>query len=263
MSITASYKLFDSHFHIIDKRFPLVENQGFLPDYFSCVDYLERLSDYSLSGGTIVSGSFQGLDQTYLVNTLKTLGPNYVGVTQLPATVSDEEILKLDQAGVRGVRFNLKRGGSEGLDKLESFARRIYELSGWHTELYVASSELDNLVPLLISLPKVSIAHLGLTRRGLPTLLELVEKGIKIKATGFYRVDFDPAEAISAITAIDVEALFFGTDLPSTRAARPYSDDDFKLVIETLGDDVARQVFYDNPIKFYQPKKCHPSLSEL
>ena len=42
--------------------------------------------------------------------------------------VSDEEILVLNKIGVRAVRFNLYRGGSEALDKLESFARRIYDL---------------------------------------------------------------------------------------------------------------------------------------
>ena len=46
--------LFDSHFHIIDKRFPLVANNGYLPDEFNCHDYLQRTADYSLCGGAIV-----------------------------------------------------------------------------------------------------------------------------------------------------------------------------------------------------------------
>jgi hypothetical protein len=31
---------------------------------------------------------------------------------------------------VRAVRFNLRRGGSEGAGKLESFARRVHEVAG-------------------------------------------------------------------------------------------------------------------------------------
>jgi hypothetical protein len=44
----------------------------------------------------------------------------------------------------------------------------------------------------------------------------------------------------------------FGTDLPSTRAARPYKDGDFRLVIDALGEDSARRVFYENASDFYK-----------
>jgi len=147
------FKLFDSHFHIIDNRFPLIRNQGYLPDNFSTTTYLNRTKDYLAIGGTIVSGSFQGFDQDYLLAALANLGPNFVGVTQLPATVSDAELIRLDQAGVRGVRFNLKRGGSEGIEKLDRFSRHIYDLVGWHTELYVDSKDLPDLHNILIQLP--------------------------------------------------------------------------------------------------------------
>ena len=47
----------------------------------------------------------------------------------------------------------------------------------------------------------------------------------------------------------------FGTDLPSTRAPRPYRDDDYALVLETLGEKRAADVFYRNALEFYRPKK--------
>ena len=254
MTMTNEYKLFDSHFHIIDKHFPLVPNQGFTPDSFSHSDYVTRLQGYDLVGGAVVSASFQALDQSYLLAALDALGPGFVGVTQLPISVSDEEIVRLDLAGVRGVRFNLKRGGSEGVENLERFAQRIYEIAGWHVELYVDSKELSDLFSHLISLPLVSIAHLGLSGVGFPTLLKLVEKGVVIKATGFSRVDFDVKKALKEIVSINPEALFFGTDLPSTRAPQPYSDNDFFLVIEAVGEVMAKNVFYNNAFNFYQPK---------
>ena len=253
MTTTKSFKVFDSHFHIIDKRFPLVPNQGFTPDHFSCSDYVTKVQEYDLVGGTIVSGSFQTFDQSYLLAALEELGPNFVGVTQLPETVSDEEVLKLNRVGVRGVRFNLKRGGSEGVESLERFARRVYEIAGWHVELYVDSKDLHSLFSLLVSLPLVSIAHLGLSGAGFPTLLKLVENGTVVKATGFSRVDFDVKQALKEIVSINPNALVFGTDLPSTRAPRPYSDDDFYLIVEAVGEDLARKVFYDNAINFYRP----------
>lgn len=253
---TQDFKLFDSHFHIIDKRFPLEKNNGFLPDYFSCDQYRERLKNYNLSGGAIVSGSFQALDQSYLVAALKELGPGYVGVTQLPAGVSDAEILELDAAGVRGVRFNLKRGGSEGVEVLESFAHRLYDLAGWHVELYVDSRDLPELLPMLKTLPRLSIAHFGLSKDGVPNLLKLAEYGCLIKATGFYRVDFDVKPVIKELARVNPDRLVFGSDLPCTRASRPYSDDDFMLVVDALGKELAAKVFHDNAVEFYRPSSC-------
>jgi hypothetical protein len=41
----------------------------------------------------LVSGSPQpAIDQTYLFNALQTLGSSFVGVTQLPSTVTDKEV---------------------------------------------------------------------------------------------------------------------------------------------------------------------------
>lgn len=246
-------KLFDSHFHIIDPKYPLVANQSYLPPTFTVEDYLKKARDLNVVGGAVVSGSFQAFDQTYLLAALKALGSSFVGVTQLPATVSDDEILKLDSAGVRAVRFNCKRGGSESLDKLESFAKRVHELAGWHVELYIDSKDLRDLTSLLLDLPAVSIDHLGLSKEGFPHLLSLVEKGVKVKATGFGRVDFDIKPALEDLARANPDALMFGTDLPSTRAKRPFSDEDLQLVLDTFDTRVAEKIFYANAVAFYKP----------
>ena len=249
-------KYFDCHFHIIDKHFPVVANQGFMPDAFTSEDYLERLKAVGLCGGAVVSGSFQAFDQSYLLHALKILGPTFVGVTQVPQSVSDQELQELNSAGVRAVRFNVKRGGSEDIRHLENFARRVHQLVGWHTELYVDSAELADLYETLMTLPAVSIDHLGLSKAGFPTLLKLAEKGVRVKATGFGRVDFDVRPALTDLYAANPRSLMFGTDLPSTRAPRPYQDDDYTLVLETLGEEKAADVFYNNAIEFYRPTKA-------
>ncbi len=246
------FPLFDSHFHIIDRRFPLTPNNGYLPDDFVCGDYRSQLSRYDLRGGAVVSGSFQAFDQSYLLDALKTLGPGFVGVTQLPATTPDAEILELDRGGVRAVRFNLKRGGSEDVRHLDTMARRVFDLAGWHVELYVDSRDLDGLFSTLAHLPAVSIDHLGLAQEGFGTLLKLAERGVRVKATGFGRVDFDAVNALSILHRANPRALMFGTDLPSTRAPRPYLDDDFLLVAGALGEAAARAVFYNNAAEFYR-----------
>src|SRR3972149_1515944 len=71
--------IFDSHFHMMDARFPLVANQGYLPNNFTCADYLERARKLKIAGGAIVSGSFQAFDQNYLVAAIEDLGPTFVG----------------------------------------------------------------------------------------------------------------------------------------------------------------------------------------
>ncbi|HKK01625.1 MAG TPA: amidohydrolase family protein [Desulfuromonadales bacterium] len=147
--------------------------------------------------------------------------------------------------------FNLKRGGSEDVTHLERMARRVHDLAGWHVELYVDSKELPELFDTLVTLPAVSIDHLGLSREGLPTLLRLVERGVRVKATGFGRVDFDVRDTLATIDAINPEALMFGTDLPCTRAPRPFRDDDLRLIIETLGEQRAARVLCKNAMEFY------------
>jgi predicted TIM-barrel fold metal-dependent hydrolase len=249
-------KYFDCHFHIIDKNFPVVPNQGFMPDAFTAEDYLARVKDIDLCGGAVVSGSFQELDQTYLYHALKVLGPTFVGVTQVPQTISDQELQVLNNAGVRAVRFNVKRGGSEDIRHLENFARRVHKLVGWHTELYIDSTDLVPLFDTLVALPAISIDHIGLSKAGFPTLLKLAEKGVHVKATGFGRVNFDVAGALNELYAANPKALMFGTDLPSTRAPRPYLDSDYELVLEALGEEKAANVFYKNAIDFYRPKQA-------
>lgn len=249
--------LFDAHLHIIDPRFPLVPNRDYLPDFFTCDDYRKRIASLELkiAGGAVVSGSFQQFDQSYLIDALSQLGPGFVGVTQLPETTSDAEILRLQAAGVRAVRFNLYRGGSEQLENLERFARRIYELAGWHVELYVDSGDLPDLESRLTALPKVSIDHLGMTRTGYASLLRLVEGGMRVKATGFGRVRLDVAAALREIATIDPSALLFGTDLPGTRAMRPFEAKDLDLILNTLGETLAQRVLHGNAVEWYRPDK--------
>lgn len=248
-----SFPLFDSHFHIIDPRFPLVPNQGFLPEVFTCADYLQRMQAYDLQGGAIVSGSFQAFDQSYLLHALKMLGAGFVGVTQVPAESSDAELAALNVAGVRAVRFNLKRGGSEEIGQLESMAQRVYQLFDWHVELYVDAKNLGDIKSTLVRLPAVSIDHLGLSKEGLADVRYLLERGIKLKACGFGRVDFDVKKVLPGLYAINPDALMFGTDLPSTRAPRSYADQDYALVQACLPNAAAvRKVVYDNARRFYR-----------
>ncbi len=241
--------LFDSHLHIVDPRFPLVPNRGYVPEPFTVEDYRARTHHLPVDGGAVVSGSFQAYDQTYLADALRRLGPGFVGVAQVPPDISDEDVLALARIGVRAFRANVFRGGRERLDDLERLAPRVAELAGWHAEVYLDARDLPEIAPRLPR--RVVIDHLGRSRAGLPALLELVEHGAFVKASGFSRTDHDVPAALRAIAAVNPGALLFGTDLPSTRAPRPFADADVDLVIEALGEPLARRALHDNAAELY------------
>jgi len=105
-------RLFDSHCHIIDHRFPIVANQGYVPPAFPLDTYLAQAKPLGVVAGAIVSGSFQAFDQSYLADVLPRLGAGWVGVTQIPNDHPDAEIAKLAALGVRAVRFNMSAAAS-------------------------------------------------------------------------------------------------------------------------------------------------------
>ncbi|SDS91547.1 Predicted metal-dependent hydrolase, TIM-barrel fold [Maribacter dokdonensis] len=248
-------KIFDSHFHIINPKFPLVENNGYLPPDFTVENYVEQTKGFGIEGGAIVSGSFQKFDQEYLLDALKTFGENYFGVANIPIEMKYSELNRLDESNIRAVRFNLKRGGSESLKNLVELSNRLYDAYNWHTELYVDSKNLNELKSTLKQIPTFSIDHLGLSKTGLKELFYWAEKGVKIKATGFGRLDFNPITAMKKIYSINPDSLMFGTDLPSTRAKIPFTFDDLQSIMNSFSDIEQERILYQNATDWYKKNK--------
>lgn len=139
------------------------------PGPFTAVDYRDRVAGLGVAGGAVVSGSFQGFDQSYLVGALAALDPTLVGVTQLrPPT--------------RGREHTAAPGRA------------------WRQD-----------------------------------------QGHRIRAGDPQSGQRDPA-----IMAVNPSALMVGSDLPSTRARRPFRDEDFDLVRQVLDPAQVRAVFWDN-----------------
>jgi predicted TIM-barrel fold metal-dependent hydrolase len=247
-------RLFDSHCHIIDHRFPIVANQGYTPPHFPLEDYLAQARPLGVVAGAVVSGSFQAEDQTYLMDILPKLGPAWVGVTQIPNDYPDSEIIKLGTLGVRAVRFNVFRGRIDSVDDIVALATRAHSVAGWHSEIYADAAALAPHVDKLSKLPQLCVDHLGMTEAGVPVLLDLVAAGCKVKATGFGRVKLDVPKTLEAVARKNPNALVFGTDIPSTRAARPFEAADIDLVERVLGRELAQKAFWDNPLALYRVK---------
>jgi predicted TIM-barrel fold metal-dependent hydrolase len=178
-----------------------------------------------------VSGSFQGFDQTYLLDALVRLGPGFVGVTQLPPGVSDDEVLALDAAGVRAVRFTLARGGALDVD----LALRVHELAGWHAEVY--ATDLPAHEARLRELPRLVVDHLGMSPEGLACAVRL---GAMVKAT--------PRNA-GDLRAVPAERLMFGSDLPGTRTARRFEPGDLEVIAA-----ISNSALLENARAWYRPR---------
>lgn len=249
--------MFDAHVHIIDPRFPLIANDGFLPGPFTIADYSARVDGLGVDGGVVVSGSFQGTDQSYLKTALAELGPSWVGVTQLPLDATDNDIIELDKAGVRGLRFNLRRAAID-IATMTQHAVRAHELVGWHVEMYADGTMLASLEPVVTKLPALSVDHLGMAEEALPYLLNLVDRGARVKASGFGRLNFDVAEAMRRIHAVNPAALMFGSDLPAARAARAFRRGDLDTIADAVGDDLPA-VLSENAHDFYRLGTHAPS----
>src|ERR1051325_9264341 len=159
-------RLFDSHCHIIDHRFPIVANQGYTPPNFPLADYLAQVKPLGVVAGAVVSGSFQANDQTYLMDVLPKLGTGWVGVTQIPNDYPDHKIFRMTFFGVRAVGFNVLRGRIDSVDDIVSLATRVHAVAGWHSEIYADAATLkppaDRLPqppPALHRTPRVTAQH--------------------------------------------------------------------------------------------------------
>ncbi|SDC63730.1 Predicted metal-dependent hydrolase, TIM-barrel fold [Desulfurella multipotens] len=245
-------KIFDAIFHIIDYNYKIIENQGYKPPQFLPKDYLEFMSNYELLGGAIVSGSFQDFDTQYLKSALSFFGKNYVGVINYNPDYSDSDIIELDKIGVKAIRFNIKRGTKETIDTIEYASKRVFEIASWHSEIYIDSKDIESIKNKLLSIPCLVVDHLGLSKDGFLNVLNLVEKGAYVKASGFGRLDFDPVFAIKQIVSINPNACVFGSDLPSTRAQRPFSYSDIDLINNNFDDSQKRKIFYENGLNLYR-----------
>ena len=252
VGISLSQKVFDSHCHIIDPRYPIIENQGYIPPPYTLNDYRQQAVPLGVSSGAIVSGSFHGFDQSYLKATLAILGPQWVGVTQVPNSITDQEVLELTNLRVRALRFNIFRGRVDSVDEIVSFANRVHQVGNWHAEIYADAAALAPHVAKLSKLPKIVIDHLGMTEKGLPVLLDLVDAGACVKATGFGRVNMNVPKMLEAVARHSPNALVFGTDLPSTRAKRPFDVSDITLIKDVLGKSLSDLVFWNNPRNLYR-----------
>jgi len=155
----------DAHCHVFGPAavFPYAPERKYTPcdapkeTLFALRDFL------GFSRNVIVQATCHGADNRALVDALKAANGLARGIATVRATVSDAELKALDEAGVRGVRFNFVKRLVDATPRetYVSIAERIAKL-GWHIVVYFEAHELADLIPFLNSLPtKIVVDHMG------------------------------------------------------------------------------------------------------
>jgi 2-pyrone-4,6-dicarboxylate lactonase len=155
----------DAHCHVFGPAdvFPYAPERKYTPcdapkeTLFALRDFL------GFSRNVIVQATCHGADNRALVDALKASNGLARGVATVKAAVSDAELKALDEAGVRGVRFNFVKRLVDATPRETYFsiAERIARL-GWHIVVYFEAHELADLIPFLNALPTtIVVDHMG------------------------------------------------------------------------------------------------------
>ncbi|MFF0110103.1 amidohydrolase family protein [Streptomyces hirsutus] len=155
----------DAHCHVFGPAaaFPYAPERKYTPVDASQHDLFALRDHLGVSRNVIVQATCHGADNSALVDALTTAGGRARGVATVRPDVTDEELRRLHDAGVRGVRFNFVRRLVDAVptEALRTVADRIAPL-GWHVVLYFEAADLDDLAPFFASLPvPLVVDHMG------------------------------------------------------------------------------------------------------
>jgi 2-pyrone-4,6-dicarboxylate lactonase len=146
-------------------KFPLspkAQYQPFAASWQEQKDIL--LGRLGFSGYVVVQATCHGTDNRVVVDALEHMEGKAAGVASVTEDVTTDELKRMHEAGVRGVRFAfLPHIASETTppDVIQRIAKKI-EPFGWHTDLYFLPQTFEVMEPLIKSLSTpVIIDHMG------------------------------------------------------------------------------------------------------
>jgi 2-pyrone-4,6-dicarboxylate lactonase len=155
----------DAHCHVFGPgaQFPYAPQRKYTPCDAPRTK-LWGLRDYlGFERNVIVQATCHGADNRALVDALRNSSGRARGVATVAPDISDRELAELDEAGVRGVRFNFVKRlvDTTPREVLLQIARRVAPL-GWHVVIYFEAAELPELYDFFAALPTtVVVDHMG------------------------------------------------------------------------------------------------------
>jgi 2-pyrone-4,6-dicarboxylate lactonase len=267
----------DAHCHVFGPgdEFPFAPERKYTPCNAG-KDKLWALRDHlGLTRNVIVQATCHGADNRALVDALCNSDDKARGVATVRADVTDEELSKLHEAGVRGVRFNFVKRLVDVLphDTLVATAERVAQL-GWHLVLYFEAPDLPELFDFFSSLPAaVVVDHMGrpdVTKSENGPDFDLFVKFMADNPDYYSKVSCperltvegppeynDVVPFARRLVETFPDRVLWGTDWPHPNM-KSHVPDDGKLVdyIPRIATtvDLQRKLLIDNPMKLYWPE---------
>ena len=266
----------DTHVHVFEPGYPLSPARGYNPPISTLGDLKHLHATLGVERVVFTQPSVYGIDNSAILDAMAALDretPNRArAVVALDMNFTEEEISRLDEAGVRGVRLNTdnKGGMPIAFDDIPELSARIRPF-GWHLEFLFPGKHILELMPVFRSLTiPMSIAHFayqpasaGVKAPGFQALLELVREGnCWIKISGANRVsrgDLPPYDDVKPMAQALIEAnparVMWGSDWPHPNkyVANPNDGDLVDAFGDWVGDEaMRRRIMVDNPAAFYR-----------
>ena len=155
----------DAHCHVFGpaNKFPYAQERKYTP-VDAPKEKLFALRDFlGFDKNVIVQASCHGKDNSALLDALTHSNSKARGVAVVGEDITDGELKIMNNAGVRGVRFNFVKRLVDFTprDVLERIAARVAPL-GWHIVVYFEMPDLPDLESFFTSLPMhVVVDHMG------------------------------------------------------------------------------------------------------
>lgn len=263
----------DSHHHIYDlARFPAPPSKRAVPANGTVPDYRLLQKWIGTTRSVIVQPRAYGIENEVTIDALKQLAPNSRGIAVVHPAITDAELKRFDDAGVRGIRFSLGDPATAvvKVNMIEPLAKRIANL-GWHIQFNVEGEQIVEHADLLRRLPTPLVFdHLG--HPPLPAGIEhpshrivlgLIEKGRTwVKLSGAYSNTkvgppsyADATKIAQAFVKTAPERLVWGSDWPHPGMPDNNKPDDallFDLMLEWAPDEATRnRILVTNPEVLY------------
>jgi predicted TIM-barrel fold metal-dependent hydrolase len=246
----------------------MVGNRKYEPEAGLAQHYMAVMAELGIERCVLVQPSFYGTDHGCQIDAMHLIGvANCRGVAVIDEDIAAGELRRLNDAGFRGVRFNLMSGGLP-LHALEAVANKIAPFN-WHVQLFAASRAIEAVAPRLRALPvPVVIDHMGcpekgrgLAQPGFHALLRLLADQVAwVKLGGAERLSeqadgFDDVVPFArALIAAAPNRVVWGLDWPPSRyyAAPPAPRDWIELLLKYTNDPRRiRAILVDNPAALY------------
>lgn len=262
----------DCHVHVYNHKFPVALGARLLPPDASIADYAKVQARIGTSRVVLVTPSTYGTDNRSMLQALGSVGSDARGVAVIDGTESDDELQRLHEQGVRGIRLNLSLGVTGTFEMLTPLAHRIEQL-GWHLQLLMAPELLAKCGEVLERLPiDIVFDHFGRlapeqagSHPAHRLLLRLLGDGRAwVKLSGGYivsptRTTRDVALRTLAASYLNAapERVIWGSDWPHATGSaglQPMPDDADQmdcLAGWTASDQLFRRVLVDNPQELY------------